>query len=1211
VAAGASTITVNVVDTANSATPAKSPAFSDTRTITVNADISLTSVTPDPAAATSAAVIGRPYGKSPKSPPVYTFAGGIGSYTITTPTKPGWMTCTAAATTLTCDSGATTVAAGPSDITVNVVDTANSTTPAISPAFADGPRTITVNAALAIALAQNSVNLTGGAPAILAPGVTGRTYARGAQATTGAVDYTGTGGLGSSSYRWCISAGAEPGGFVDRTLGTAVSATCGFATSTVAANITLEANPVTGGASTYNFTMQLDDGGNTTTPDSIAAGTSSPQATRVVINADISLTGVAPDPAAATSTAVVGRTYGKAPKSPPVYTFAGGIGSYTITTPTIPGWMTCTAGATTLTCDSGATTVALGASDITVNVVDTANAATPARSTPFADGPRTITVNAALAIALTQNSVDLTGGAPAVLAPGVTGRTYARGAQSATGAVNYTGAGGTGSSTYRWCISAGAVPAGFVDRTLAAAVSSTCTLGGSTVAAAITLEANPVTGGASTYSFTMQLGDGGNNTTPDSFAVPTSSPQDTQVVVSADISLTGVAPDPGNASTSTAVVGRTYGKAPKSPPVYTFAGGLGSLTITTPAIPAWMTCTPAATTLTCDSGATTVASGASTITVNVVDTANVATPAKSPVFSDTRTITVNLALSLSAPVPDPADTATTTAVVGRAYGIPAGLLSPTYTASNGITPYTLTVTGSPGAGITCTTGATTVVCDSAAVTSAPPTPFDVDVTDSGNSTTPADTSKTPGITKFTRTFTVKPEFTITTLALPNGLKEFTYVPPPGGAPGALIQTDGQGLGGYTWVSPGSPVAPCSGGSAPSGTIPAGLTLAPTTGILAGVPTAASTLTSQFTFNVCAYDAANTTTPSGAVLSSNYTVNIMDTFAYAAGAGSDTVEVVNTGTNASVASISTGSTTTPHGVAVSADGRRAYVTLSNPSANAVAVIDTITNSVLTTISFASCIGPQGVTVGTPSAIPTAFVACSNQTVAVIDDSAAPPVLLSEITTFGTGGANFYGISLTPDELFVYVTDAVNNEFVVFDASLLVEISGSPFAAGVTTPHGIAFNGNALSFDHAYIAGSGSDDVAVIDTSTNGVLAGTPISTGSGSAPESIAVTPSGTRFYVTLNGSGAGADQFAVFDDGAPPTLSGPFSTGSGTFPFGVTVPPLLTVPVTGLRVYITPTTLDQVLIFDDATFSAHSPASISLVGSSVAPRGIAHIPVPR
>jgi YVTN family beta-propeller protein len=407
------------------------------------------------------------------------------------------------------------------------------------------------------------------------------------------------------------------------------------------------------------------------------------------------------------------------------------------------------------------------------------------------------------------------------------------------------------------------------------------------------------------------------------------------------------------------------------------------------------------------------------------------------------------------------------------------------------------------------------------------------------------------------------------------------------------------------------LTPCKNLKAPTGTIPAGLTLAPTTGILSGIPITASTLTSQFTFNVCAYDAANTTTPSGAVLSSNYTVNIMDTFAYAAGAGSDTVEVVNTGTNASVASISTGSTTTPHGVAVSADGRRAYVTLSNPSANAVAVIDTITNSVLTTISFASCIGPQGVTVGTPSAIPTAFVACSNQTVAVIDDSAAPPVLLSEITTFGTGGANFYGISLTPDELFVYVTDAVNNEFVVFDASLLVEISGSPFAAGVTTPHGIAFNGNALSFDHAYIAGSGSDDVAVIDTSTNGVLAGTPISTGSGSAPESIAVTPSGTRFYVTLNGSGAGADQFAVFDDGAPPTLSGPFSTGSGTFPFGVTVPPLLTVPVTGLRVYITPTTLDQVLIFDDATFSAHSPASISLVGSSVAPRGIAHIPVPR
>jgi hypothetical protein len=229
-----------------------------------------------------------------------------------------------------------------------------------------------------------------------------------------------------------------------------------------------------------------DDTANATTPSASASGTQPAAISRdITVNADINLASVAPDPGnAVTSAAVISRTYGIAPQAPPLYTFAGGLqgAGYAITTPTIPAWMTCTPGVTTLSCDSGATTVAAGASTITVNVLDTANAATPARTTAFAD-TRIITVNA-------------------------------------------------------------------------------------------------------------------------------------------DLSFTGVAPDPGNAATSTAVITRTYGIAPQSPPVYTVTGGLGSISFTTPAIPAWMTCTPAATTLTCDSGATTVAAGPSTLTVDVVDVAN-------------------------------------------------------------------------------------------------------------------------------------------------------------------------------------------------------------------------------------------------------------------------------------------------------------------------------------------------------------------------------------------------------------------------------------------------------------------------------------------------------------------------------------------------------------------------------------------------------------
>ena len=945
-------ILVNVNDTANATTPdalasATQPA-AISRNLTVNAEISLTSVVPDPGnAATSAAVIGRAYGApGGRTSPVYTFAGGLGGYTITTPTIPGWMACTPTPPTLTCDSGATTVAAGPSTITVNVVDTANAATPAKSPAFAD-TRTITVNA-------------------------------------------------------------------------------------------------------------------------------------------DISLTSVVPDPAAATSAAVIGRQYG-APggKTSPLYTFAGGLGGFTITTPTKPAWMTCTATPPTLTCDSGATTVAAGPSTITVNVVDTANSTTPANSPAFAD-TRTITVNAALAIALAQNSADLTGGAPAVLAPGVTGRTYARGAQATTGAVNYTGTGGTGSSTYRWCISAGAVPAGFVDRTLVVAVSTTCTLGGSTAAASITLEADPVTGGAATYNFTMQLGDGGNTTTPDSFAVPTSSSQDTRVVINADISLTSVAPDPGNAATSTGVIGRTYGKAPQSPPVYTFVGGIGAYTITTPTIPAWMTCTPTPPTLTCDSGATTVAAGPSTITVNVVDTANTTTPAISPAFADTRTITVNAAL------------------------------------------------------------------------------------------------------------------TITTATLPNGLLGYTYAPAPPGPGGVTLAATG-GIGGLTWVAGGSS-GPCS----PTGSPPTGLGL-DASGLLSGIPTVASTLTTDFTFEVCVFDTANTTTPRGtpAVLPA-YTVNIMNTFAYLADNTNDAVEVINTTTNAAVTTIALTGGDLPFGVAVTPDGRKAYVTLNG--VDEVAVIDTITNSVSTTISLSTCTGPLGIAMGTPGGVsPRAFVACSNGEIAVLDTTTDTEL---SSTTYGSPGATLYGIAISPDDAFVAATDTANAEVIVLNSVTLVNVTNSPATAGVSAPHGVAFSANSARL---YIAGAFSDDVVVVDPNdpTN-VIAG-PIATGGGGGvdtPEQIAVTPDGTRVYVTLNGASNG---FAVFNDGATPTLNTVVTPVNFSSPFGVTIPPLLIVPATGVRVYFAQFIGASVEIHDDeltTPFGRNGASPINLSGGAT-PQIIAHIPVPR
>jgi DNA-binding beta-propeller fold protein YncE len=290
--------------------------------------------------------------------------------------------------------------------------------------------------------------------------------------------------------------------------------------------------------------------------------------------------------------------------------------------------------------------------------------------------------------------------------------------------------------------------------------------------------------------------------------------------------------------------------------------------------------------------------------------------------------------------------------------------------------------------------------------------------------------------------------------------------------------------------------------------------------------------------------------------------------------------------------------------VTPDGRKTYVTLNG--VDDVAIIDNITGTTTLLGGLGLCTGPQGIAMGLPGGVPTAFVGCSNRRIAVID--ASTDTLVSA-NTYGSGGASFYGVAVTPNDALVYVTDSANDQFVVLNAATAVEIAGSPFAAGVTAPHG-----DAISNDGArvYIAGSGSDDVIAISTADNTTIVSTgaaSISTGAGSSPEQIAVTPSGARVFVTLTGT----DKFAVFNDSATPSLNTTVSLALASSPFGVTIPPLLAVPVTGVRVYIGEFSLDDVAIINDETgtpFGTNAASPIALAPFS-SPIGMAHIPVPR
>ena len=82
-------------------------------------------------------------------------------------------------------------------------------------------------------------------------------------------------------------------------------------------------------------------------------------------------------------------------------------------------------------------------------------------------------------------------------------------------------------------------------------------------------------------------------------------------------------------------------------------------------------------------------------------------------------------------------------------------------------------------------------------------------------------------------------------------------------------------------------------------------------------------------------------------------------AYISNQGSNSVSVINTATNAVVATVGVG--TNPSGVAVTPDGTRAYV--ANTGSNSVSVINTATNAVVATvavgnlpIAFGKFIGP---------------------------------------------------------------------------------------------------------------------------------------------------------------------------------------------------------------------------------------------------------------
>ncbi|WP_245813926.1 YncE family protein [Rhodococcus marinonascens] len=111
------------------------------------------------------------------------------------------------------------------------------------------------------------------------------------------------------------------------------------------------------------------------------------------------------------------------------------------------------------------------------------------------------------------------------------------------------------------------------------------------------------------------------------------------------------------------------------------------------------------------------------------------------------------------------------------------------------------------------------------------------------------------------------------------------------------------------------------------------------------------------------------------------------------------------------------------------------------------------------------------------------------------------------TVTVGNAPF-GVAVTPDGSFAYVTNNVGNSVSVIDTDTVV---GAPIPVG-TNPLGVAITPDGT---RTYVTNTGDNTVSVIDTGTNTVIETVPVGIG----PSGVAITPDGTRTYVTNTGDG--------------------------------------------------------------------------------------------
>ncbi len=234
----------------------------------------------------------------------------------------------------------------------------------------------------------------------------------------------------------------------------------------------------------------------------------------------------------------------------------------------------------------------------------------------------------------------------------------------------------------------------------------------------------------------------------------------------------------------------------------------------------------------------------------------------------------------------------------------------------------------------------------------------------------------------------------------------------------------------------------------------------------------------------------------------------------------------------------------------ADARRAYAYVANYGSNTVSVIDTTSNTVVSTIPVAS--GPLAVA-GIPSGTQIYVANFNSSTVSVIAVSDN-----SLIATIPVGNNPEY-VAINPAGTKVYVTNRYSDTMSVIDPATNTVTATVPMSS---QPVGVVINSAGT---RAYVAHNSSGRiVAVVDTATNTVVANIPMGGGT-FFPFGLDINPAGTRLYVTNDSS------IRVVDTNTNTIIA---TVPVGVAPSGVAVSP------DGSRVYVTSYGNDTVAVIN-------------------------------